>query len=299
MSRQFDRRAIVTIGGRRIEGLRVRFRVTRDLGPQASPAEIRVYNLSRDSRAWAASSDAVLLEAGYEGRVETVFLGKVDHVASTREGPDWVTTISAGDGLEAWESRVSLTGGDGLDPAEVFRQMMRQVPFAAGNAFDKIRERGPAGAMESIEAFSRSLVLEGPAMEQIQSLAEDMGFQVSVQGGELQLLWRGTGREAVDLTDEPPVVLAPSTGLVGSPVVGSDGEVKAQCLLHPDLRPGRAVLLESREVRRGGYRVERVTFDGDTHGRQWYADLELRPLARPIGREVPVNPVGMGGGVAA
>ena len=64
--------------------------------------------------------------------------------------------------------------------------------------------------------------------------------------------------------------------MVGSPQPGENGIVEVRALLIPQLSPGRVVALSSRETS-GFYRVEKVTYQGDTRGQDWYADLELKP----------------------
>ena len=43
----------------------------------------------------------MILNAGYEGDVGTIFTGKVSRVTSKKEGTEWITTITAS---EAWRN---------------------------------------------------------------------------------------------------------------------------------------------------------------------------------------------------
>ena len=67
-------------------------------------------------------------------------------------------------------------------------------------------------------------------------------------------------------------------GLIGSPEPGTKGATVCTALLQPGLVPGAPVQLQSEYVS-GTFRIERVSCSGDTSGRAWYADLEVRESA--------------------
>jgi hypothetical protein len=73
------------------------------------------------------------------------------------------------------------------------------------------------------------------------------------------------------------VVLSPSSGLVGRPVVAADGKVTARAFIQPDLYPGRTVQFRTADLS-GTYRIEKAKYTGDTFGTDWYVDLECEEL---------------------
>ena len=126
-----------------------------------------------------------------------------------------------------------------------------------------------------VTLFPKGTVLSGNASRELTDLCRSVGAEWSVQNGAVQLLQIG----------EPlagkAVELGPDSGLVGSPTIDNKDAkkgsiVKATCLLIPDLVPGRKVTFKSVARLEGGFRIEEVTYRGDTSGRDWYAEIECK-----------------------
>jgi hypothetical protein len=87
---------------------------------------------------------------------------------------------------------------------------------------------------------------------------------------------------------EGQFVLGPASGLIGSPQYGTQDakdrklgrspRLVAKSLLQPLLSCGSAVKIDSEAYRIANYRVEKVTHTGDTHGKDWYTSVELKPV---------------------
>ncbi len=122
--------------------------------------------------------------------------------------------------------------------------------------------------------------LSGNVRRMLTDFCRSAGLEWSVQDGKVQIL--DAGRTLSDKAIE----LSPKTGLIESPSVdfkvSSKTErggaiVKAKALLIPELTPGKLVVFRSRSMS-GGYRIEEVTYRGDSFGRDWYAELVCRSL---------------------
>jgi len=278
MSERFGRELALIVGGRQVAGLRVAFRATKTLDSKPNAIEIRVWNLAPETRAAAQEKGAgVMLSAGYRGDVRLVFVGDVDLVTHAREGADWVATLQAGDGLNAVrQGRIMEAFAAGAKTRDVVRSLAKQMKVSAGNALESWRAGGIDGAIDS---FANGLILSGPVHAEMDRVAKATGFEWSIQDGALQILEPGKANA------KEAVILSPSTGLIGSPtpaIVATQGGgkrrvVRARSLLNGDLAPGRAVQIDAAQVK-GWYRVETVQLTGDTHGPDWYVDLEAAPL---------------------
>jgi len=90
-----------------------------------------------------------------------------------------------------------------------------------------------------------------------------------MQDGAIQVLKQGQSvqREAI--------VLSPQTGLISSPVQGSDGRIKLKAILMPELAPGRLVQIESSTLKTK-VRIEAAHFSGSNFGESWWVELGLR-----------------------
>lgn len=260
----FGRRWRVQVGELDVSELDVTFTVKRTLRARPGTCELKVYNLDPSHRAelTAARRPVVQLSAGYDPP-PLLFRGDARKVVVSREGPDWVTTITAGDGEHAIRTaRASTSFAPGTTLADAIRALGAAMGVGAGNV--------STAAAAASQVLSEGGVVRGPAAAELTRLCASAGLSWSIQDGVLQVLpvGRALSRVAVEL--------GPDSGLVESPERGKGSVVKAKALLIPDLVPGRLVVLRS-DVIRGTFRVEEVEYTGDTKGDDWYAALTLRP----------------------
>lgn len=259
-----------TTDGARNEILKLQFSVERSLAKAPNTAEISIYNLSEATRSKLSEKDIeTTLEVGYSGRLSTIFRGKLEAAKNTRNGVDWISTFQSTDGgKELRESRVNISFKGGISLREAFNRVAESLGIGIEQAKAKIAEGNIRGA---IEEFGNGVVLSGSSPKELSKLAKAMGYDWSIQDGQLQLLGPTDAIEPGDA-----IVLSSDSGMVGSPESGEKGIIEVRSLLIPQLTPGRVVNLQAREIQ-GFYRVERVVFSGDTRGQDWYADLELKP----------------------
>lgn len=262
----FGRRWRVQVDDLDVSELDVSFTVKRTLQARPGTCELKVYNLDASHRAQltTARRPVVILSAGYDPP-PMLFRGDARKVEITRDGPDWVASITAGDGEHAIRTaRASVSFAPGTSVADVVRTLGERMGLGAGNLATAITAAG------IVEILQEGAVVRGPAAAELTRVCASVGLSWSVQDGALQVLQVGRGltRTAVEL--------GPDSGLVGSPERGKGSAVKAKALLIPDLVPGRLVSLRSGVVS-GTFRVEAAEYTGDTRGTDWYADLTLRP----------------------
>jgi hypothetical protein len=264
------KRAIeVTVGTTQITGLRMAFKVMSNLRGEPNTAELRIWNLSADTRAKTqAKGLAVRIMAGYLEGMGQVFLGTMRDPSHVREGVDIVTTLTAGDGDAVRGARINETLARGAKVGDAMASAAKKLGVSADDAIKKLRSGDIRGGLEQ---FIGGTTLSGSAWGELQRLVSASGLEASIQGGQLQVLDRGQA------TADQAVRLAVDSGLIGSPEPGKDGETKVRSLLQPGIYPGRKIKVESLGAN-GFYRAEVVTHSGDTHGPDWYTDIEARPL---------------------
>jgi hypothetical protein len=284
----YGRAARVVIQELEITGLDVRFRVQRALRDEPDTLELTIYNLNNRHRSELQAFGAglpVRLEAGYRPKQLTVgaaaaldaigvasslpliFGGDLREVSSAREGPDWVTTLTAGDGDTAQKKRVNK----GFGPGTPLRFAIEQVASELGLGLGQLpKEIANAALWDGGRQFPGGIVLSGNGFRQLTRLLTAAGYTWTVQDGEIVVVRAGASfGTAVLLTSE--------TGLVGSPVPANDGRISAQCLLQPDLVPGRQVEFGARHVK-GHYLVETAAYVGETAGQDWYVQFEASAI---------------------
>jgi hypothetical protein len=273
----------VTVGTLRVSGpMRVSFEIERTLRHTPNKATCSIWNLTRDHQAQIeqAADAQVVIEAGHEDAsgLETLFSGELFRargnapptIGTTQTGTDVVTRVAARDGGRAFQgARVSQSFGPNVSTSTVLRACAAALGVGAGN-IDDVADLGtfPAGG----DRYPEGTVLRGQAGHELTRVLASFGLRWSVQHGAIQIVAEGGSLRA------QAVRLSPSTGLIGSPEVGTRGRVKAISLLTRDLWPGRVVLLESARVS-GRFVARAVKYRVDSHANDFYADVDLAPEA--------------------
>lgn len=282
MTLLFQRECRVTIGaaigniraGLRVERHRCAFRVEKTNKPEPNKCALQVWGLSREQRAQieelrprAGSKRGVpvLIEAGYkETGIAQIFLGDFGTVYSRHEGAEWITTIESGDGQAAKLSAITQSYGPQTSPDIALRAIVRALGVDEGNVAviaARLRTTGAA------TLFAKRAVLSGSAYEHMTQFARSAGLEWSIQDGAVQLIDQGKVLAGF------AVNLGPRSGLIGTPTIDPKGVLSCQMLIQPSVKVGSLLVLNSAAVR-GNYKIERATWEGDTHGIPWYITVE-------------------------
>src|SRR5262245_28617259 len=272
--RLFGRKCRVQVENLGLEGFDVRFEIVKSLsGKTPNSAELQVYNLNTEHRQQLQEYEKVYLsvEAGYVDGMSLLFRGDLRDVTSSRNGADWITTITSDSGRRARKKRLVKSFAPGATVGSVLSEAAKAMGVRLGNT----AARTVAAKIEGTQAskFFNGYAIAGQIDEELDRLARSCGLEWSIQDDELQFLDFGAplAQLAVKLTS--------ATGLLGSPEPGNKGICEARCLIIPDLYPGRRVEMVSEHVR-GMYRVETTKHVGSTFGDEWYIDLQLKDEKR-------------------
>lgn len=273
----YGRRWALQVDTLDLTDLDLAFKVTRSAAREPNAAEIRVWNLSRDTRAAVERGSLVLLRAGYEDP-PTLFRGDIRRAFTVREGPDYVTTIVARDGGRAYsEARFARSYAAGTRCATVLRDVIEAMEIGTGN----LDEFESAFTLRNgASTFVDGYVAAGPARRTVNDLARAAGLRWSVQAGALQLQVRGQPLQtrAVVLAADSGLVESPTWDDVGQRTSGRRGVCQAKTLIQPGLDPGRRVRLEA-DLVSGDFEVRKSVATGDTRGNDWHLALDLRPVS--------------------
>ncbi len=276
----YDRIASIEIGppggtGFRFTGNRILFQVDKSDRVEANKARVEIMNLSEDTRNRIKTlDDQLIIRAGYVEATgeEVLFTGRVSRVEHRYPVPDIVSRIEAGDGAtELRERRSSVSFSGGTDMQQIVQKLVDDFGLEIRDSIDVPRLRWTQG-------FSYA----GPTREGLRKVLDRAGLDYSIQNGFLQIVERGGANR------KTAVLVSSSTGLLSSPSPlddqgGSLTEAKRKpgwafrTLLQPQIEPGGTVQLESREAR-GMFRVNSVRHQGDTHGADWFSEVEVSEL---------------------
>jgi hypothetical protein len=260
-------------------GLAFSFDVVRDLKKEPNQATFNVFNLSESRRReFEQGTDKIAsLLVGYDGQqLLEVFRGDVQVGVNTQtDRGDFVCTIKAADGERGFRGgRTSRSFRRGTGFLDVARGLAEDLIAGRGNLEETLQGQLAGGVTSQAE---HGTVVTGSAADELDRLMRSHGLEWSIQGGALQVLRRGEGLN-------PPVILSPDSGLIGSPEIEAPESprqpalIKCRSLLSAELFPGRLVEVRSKFVRATG-RIERAKYQGDTFSEQWYVDLEVKRRA--------------------
>lgn len=265
----------LTTNGVEIEKLRVKFNINRDLSKHPNRCDIEITNLAPLSRA-AMETKPLFVEfaAGHADFNKLLITGDVLYAMSEQKGPNWLTTLQVGDNARAFAgARLTKTYKRGTPLKTIVRDVVR-----------RLGQDLPANLAASTELdvqIATSQVLDGDAHVELTRLLAPYGYDWSFQNGRLQVL-----KFAESRNDVLPV--SEQTGMIGTPEFGQatkTGKPPTMTVLHllyPEVLPGGLIELTS-SARSGLFKVVSVRHSGDTHGDEWFTEMEIKPAAGPAG----------------
>jgi len=282
VDRLFNREVAVTVGesavilARRWDELDIKFTVDQTVRGKPNTGVAEIFNLNPDSRRWARTYGRVMqIEAGHTGRTGVIFSGDVRAVTIThKKNGDVITKIECADGDNAYvESTVSVTIGPGRTVRDALLEIVDTMELELLPIPAEL-----SGALSEEYLNGRTMV--GQSARYMDQIMDRIGADWSIQDGRLQVIRKGGP------TRQVAVVVSPDTTLIGSPTLQTKKKkreiqvvgVKFKMLLEPSLRPGRSVLLQSREFD-GPYVAQRVRhIGGNGFEQSFYTEVEATAL---------------------
>ena len=266
MPELYGRQTAIEIGdpgsiGRRFQGLRITFKIRRSSTASPDAADVELYNPGPDTVAALESPRAIVrVIAGYDTPA-VVLSGRivVGSLRVERDGPTRVARMQVQDGgVDLRQTRLSRAWGGTVYGSEIIDYALEASGLARGTI------RLPVDP-----TYSRGTVTVGALRDTIATVARDAGASWAVQDGALHV-WPATEERT-----RTAILLSPSTGLIGSPVLSDDGHVEVVSLLRPSLRPGDLYVVRA-EQHSGEYVAVDLEHRGDSHGTTYYTTITGR-----------------------
>ena len=269
------------------ESLRITFEIDRDLTQQTNKSNIKIYNLAPATAKKLEKADTIaLLEVGYAEDIglRRIFVGAVTSASTRQEDVDVETSLEVSDGQIAMRDTIlSLGYSNGVHGEKIFNDIAVQMGLITYIAPDVV-----------FPTYSNGYSYIGKAAPCLDKICAAAGATWSIQNNVLQVILAGGN------TNIKALVFAADSGLVGTPERIVEGvkrpdknaqkkrkvkkdkhEKKAgwriNVLLAPTLNPGDLVKVESKYLD-GWFKIESLRHTGDTHGQDWYTELELIEL---------------------
>ena len=274
MSRLFDRRVTVTVDTIRFTDLDCAFRVEKTAKLEPNTCELTIWNLNEEHQSQleqlrpkdkqATTGIPCKIEAGYADAAPQIWLGDLRTVQTVRDGPDWVTELTSGDGEKAWKNaRLHIGYGPKTSLDTALRAMARALGVAPGNLGSVVSKLKSAGSA----VYPTGATISGSVAEHLRNFARSAELEVSIQDGALQFLDRGKALAGTALR------ISGETGMLDSPTVDNEGLLSVRVQMIPDVRIGGLIVMDAERVK-GNYRIVKATWTGDTSGEAWHIDIE-------------------------
>jgi hypothetical protein len=229
------------------------------------PEELRITDQERSKRLRNLLEQHIVeVWAGYGASSQMIFRGDIVALRPRiRDGEDYVCEIDLGDGFvvlqEQWMAQVY---GVGETPANLIALHGALVDAQGDDA--KIRAAIGIVAPNAITArLASGYVGSGRPIDAIDEVAEFLGLTWWVRDGRLEFIARGS------FLPDFAVVLDASTSLMNTSLT-DDGRYRGfQCVLTPQVHPGRAIRIVDEQGQIFNGRVLQTKISGDTHGDEW------------------------------
>lgn len=234
---------------------RIAFSATKSDDATLNKMTLKVYNLNEAKRMRLVRDDdgadyfPLDLKIGYQGLLETIFRGSIDTAGSTREGPEFVTSMECLDG--------------GTDFLKGFISASVTTKAAAFDAILGTMPNTARGKIGSATEITRPKVLVGNSVAVTQEML-DPDQKWFIDNERLNIL-----RPSEVVSSFIPVISA-ETGLLNTPQADKK-TVTLNTMLNPSVKVGGLYQLISVTAPHlnGIYKASTITYSGDTDGKDW------------------------------
>lgn len=263
-----DYRLTVGVGSKAVivePPFRMSFTADKTISVALNKAKISVWGLQQSTRLklvkdeWSKDYFPIQLEVGYEGKIESVFKGSVRSGEFARDGADFVSTLDCFDG--GFDTINSFTNTVASGKKQAIESALADMPNTA------------LGMITKAGDLIRPRILVGNSTALIEGLLDE-DDEFFIDDEQLYVI------KAADTRSNFAPLVSAKTGLLNTPVV-SKGKLTFDTILNPTLKIAGLCKVESKfnPNVNGVYRIEQMTYSGDTHGGDWKQSVLAR-LAR-------------------
>jgi len=255
------------------------FEVPFEDSEQLMVTKITIYNLSEATRNSIRKNHPLIIDAGYEGDIGVIFVGKISSISSKHQGLEWITTLTATEAMEEWLSKkVNKTYAAGIDAKSIIKDLLKIFEIEVSRIELAVNKTYPRGK-----------VCNGPVRSQLKEIiTSDCKSIFLVRHGQVIIRDPGKGTPM-------GVLLSPRTGLLLSTEDADTTDItapqdtqkakdqktqvqktiKRKSLLNYRIAPGDTIRIED-EALNGEFVVKKGTHKGNRRG-DWITNVEVIP----------------------
>ncbi|NGP45962.1 hypothetical protein G4V62_13770 [Bacillaceae bacterium SIJ1] len=239
---QFIRKANIILGTSNLSSERYDFEfdVEFDDTSKKDLAEVVFYNLSHDRINSIKKGTPIIINAGYENDVGTVFLGAVYDMDTIKRGVNRETTVKAVDATDQRDKlKVNKTYKEGTRASQIIADLCQIVGLSIGKL-----------ELPKDVQYRNGKNEQGVILQRLKLLAKDSGAKFNISKGMAYFRPPGSG-------DDVQFIFSPERGLIGSPEPFIDededeNELKGfnvSALLNHRIQPNSIVNIEAKDVK--------------------------------------------------
>lgn len=292
------REATLVIGNNKysLAGLDFSFEIPFEDSDEPPVATLKVTNLSPNTRANIKRNDPVILNAGYEGDVGCILIGKAVGLKHKQSNVDWTSTLTVQPCADEILGRlVNKTYSENITASAMVRDLLNIFGVEVAKC-----------ELTIDQIYPRGRVCRGN-MKQVLT-------EIVVNECKSRFIIRATGQVYITRADDginTGVVLTPATGLLRSdeekvsiPLEtdktkedDEDNTISRSCLLNYRIATAEVVKVQSSDLN-GRFLVVKGKHTGGRTG-DWKTTMELKPFTPPApasGGSGAASSSGSGGG---
>ncbi len=258
---------IEDLKGGKSNPIKIVFSIDKSVEGGANTLDLEVYNLAEKSREIIAKDPeddskqvSVQLEIGYDGKLETIFIGRIFKGFNERSGVDIISKIESQAGVQTLKNAYTIK------------------TFAAGTDINKalaeeMLDDVDKGKITQEKKLTRPKVVIGNPIKMLKEYNNKN--LVYIDDGKLFIT--DPKENAYEVSVVP--VISPQTGLISTPTRQSM-ITTARTQMNASIKLGGYVVLRSTTASyiNGVYKVISMTIAGDNYGSDWYQDVTMIPI---------------------
>lgn len=254
-----------------IEDNRINFYIIKTSASESNTTVIKIYNLQKEVyKRFEENNAKIILKCGYVGQLSTqplqlLFSGDITHSYTTRQKADIVTHIEAGDGnFNLTEKFTNRTFVKNKNLKDLLKLLIKDLDISYNDlSLSHIDNNKKVNVASDISVSGRT-------KEIIDNLIKTEGLEWSIQNNEFTIY---SPDQSIN-ENESVYVFNDDTGLLELKIK-KDNKIEFTALINPAVTPTKLIKIEdSLTDTNSFYKMERVTYDGDSFDGQWIMKCE-------------------------
>lgn len=294
----FGRSVSIVINEYNYEELKCDFTIRKSLKLEPNTCDLTIYNLDHDLtliERVRKTGVVVKIGVGYNNiGTDLIFYGNLRSGREEYIPPNWVLTLSAGDGEKATQTAgTNQTFGPGTPINTVLRALIYQINLSLGAT--KLSNKEAEGIINNATfssggyTLASGITISDNAVKELSMFAEACNLEISFQDNKLQVLNKR------DVINQQLVSISSESGMIGKAEIDEKGNAHFQHLIVPGLKPGMKIQIFSDVIitrwknargedrgtpvglygPSGTYRIESIVYNGSTIDiNNWTMDVE-------------------------